>query len=143
MVRFDKIAVIEKVYPYVNATAAAEYKNGTFGTVADGVFTAGATGFYTIMQIEKGDDATSDDFVVNKDEPCRVCDLSNVVGQILNVTSAQLPATFSKGNKMVSKADGTLEVQTEAPTSNYLLVTEVTGFGANWLSLFALFNSNV
>jgi hypothetical protein len=130
MVRFDKIAVIEKTYPYVNATAAATYKNGTFGAVTNGVFTAGATGFYTIMQVEKGDDATSDDFVINKDEHCRVCDLSQVVGQILDVTSAQLPTTFAKGDKMVSKADGTLNVPGTAPTANYLLVTEVTAFGA-------------
>lgn len=130
MVRFDKIAVIEKVYPYVNATAAADYKNGTFGTVANGVFTAGATGFYTIMQIEKGDDATSDDFVVKAGSDCRVCDLSKVIGQILDVTSAQLPTTFAKGDKMVSKSDGTLNVPGTAPTANYLLVTEVTSFGA-------------
>lgn len=131
MVRFDKIAVIEKVYPYVKATAAAEYKNGTFGAVVDGVFTAGATGFYTIMQIEKGDDATSDDFVIKTEADCRVCDLSQVIGQVLNVTSAQLPDTFAVGDKMTSQADGTLEVPTTEPTEKYLLVTEVTSFGAN------------
>ncbi len=130
MVRFDKIAVIEKTYPYVNAKVAADYKNGTFGTVSNGVFTAGATGFYTIMQIEKGDDATSDDFAIKKDEDARICDLSKVIGEVLDVTSAQLPATFAKNDKMVSKADGTLEVPGTAPTASYLLVTEVTPFGA-------------
>lgn len=130
MVRFDKIAVVEKTYPYVSATSAAKYKNGTFGSVADGVFTAGATGFYTIMQLEKGDDATSDDFIINKDEPCRVCDLSQVAGQILDITSAQLPDTFAKDDKMVSTADGTLEAPSTEPTEKYFLVTEVTSFGA-------------
>ena len=81
MVRFDKIAVIEKVYPYVNAKVAAKYKNGTFGTVESGIFTAGATGFYTIMQIEKGDDAGSDDFVIDAGADCRICDLLQVVGR--------------------------------------------------------------
>ena len=131
MVRFEKISTTEKAYPYVDAIVAADYANGTFGTVTDGVFTAGATGFHVIMNIEKGDDATSDDYVVKKGEHARIADLSKVDGAALNITSKQLPTTIAKGDKAVSKADGTLEVPTEAPTAKYIEITEVTRFGAN------------
>ena len=131
MVRFDKISVTEKNYPFVDAVAAADYKNGTFGTVADGTFTAGATGFYVIMNVENGDDAKSDDYVVKKGEHIRVADLSKVDGAILNITSAQLPSGVKKGDKAVSKADGTLNVPAAAPTAKFVEITEITRFGAN------------
>lgn len=40
MVRFENISTTEKNYPQVDAVVAADYKNGTFGTVATGTFTA-------------------------------------------------------------------------------------------------------
>ena len=45
MIRFDKISATEKNYPFVDAVVAGDYLNGTFGTVSNGTFTAGATGF--------------------------------------------------------------------------------------------------
>ena len=115
MVRFDKISVTEKNYPYVDAVVAADYKNGTFGTVTEGKFTAGATGTFVIMK--KGSHA-------------RIGDLTTVVGAVLNVTSAQLPANVEKGNKLESQVDGTLKVNASAK-GTYLEVVEVTSFGAN------------
>ena len=135
MVRFEKISVTEKSYPFVNATVAADYANGTFGTVTDGVFTAGATGFYVIMNLEKGDDATSDDYVIKAGEPARIADLSQVDGAALNITRKQLPTTIAKGDKAVSKADGTLEVPVNHPTLNYIEITDITRFGANGKAL--------
>jgi len=131
MVRFDKISVTEKRYPFVKATADGEYMNGTFGTITDGVFKASATGFYVIMHVEKGDDAKSADYTVKKGEQIRVADLSKVDGEILNITSEQLPAGIKEKDKAVSKADGTLTVPGTAPTAKYLEVTEVTRFGVN------------
>lgn len=129
MVRFDTIGAAEKLYPYVKATAAAEYKNGTFGTVANGVFTAAASAFSVIMQVEKGDDMHSDEYVVNKDEEVRVCDLSKAVGYVVDITADELPETLEVGNKLVSTTDGILEVSASA-SSNCLEVTEVTSWGA-------------
>ena len=42
MIRFDKISATEKNYPFVDAVVAGDYLNGTFGTVSNGTFTAGA-----------------------------------------------------------------------------------------------------
>lgn len=129
MIRFDKISATEKNYPFVDAAVAGDYLNGTFGTVADGTFTAGATGFYAIMNLEDGDEAKSDEYVVKTGAHARIVDFTKVDGQILNVTSAQLPETFEKGNKLVSKVDGTLEVG--SPSNKYFEVVDVTRFGAN------------
>lgn len=128
MVRFENISTTEKNYPYVDAVVAADYKNGTFGTVATGTFTAGATGNYVIMNIEDGDDAKSDDYVIKKGAHARIADLETVIGAIVDITSAQLPASVVKGNKLQSQADGTLKVNTSA-TGLYIEVVEVTRFG--------------
>ena len=128
MVRFENISNTEKNYPYVDAVVAADYKNGTFGTVATGTFTAGATGNYVIMNIEDGDDAKSDDYVIKKGAHARIADLETVIGAIVDITSAQLPASVVKGNKLQSQADGTLKVNASA-TGLYIEVVEVTRFG--------------
>lgn len=130
MVRFENISTTEKNYPYVDAVVAADYKNGTFGTVVDGTFTAGANGTFVIMNIEDGDDAKSDDYVVKEDAHARIADLTKVNGASLSITSAQLPSTVAKGNKLEAQADGTLKVNASAKGS-YLEVTEVTSFGVN------------
>lgn len=128
MVRFEKISTTEKNYPYVDAVVAADYKNSTFGTVTTGTFTAGATGNYVIMNIEDGDDAKSDDYVIKKGAHARIADLETVIGAIVDITSAQLPASVVKGNKLQSQADGTLKVNASA-TGLYIEVVEVTRFG--------------
>lgn len=130
MVRFEDISTTEKNYPYVDAVVAADYKNGTFGTVVDGTFTAGANGTFVIMNIEDGDDAKSDDYIVKKDAHARIADLTKVNGVSLSITSVQLPSTVAKGNKLESQADGTLKVNASA-TGSYLEVAEVTSFGVN------------
>lgn len=128
MVRFEKLSTTEKNYPYVDAVVAADYKNGTFGTVATGTFTAGATGNYVIMNIEDGDDAKSDDYVIKKGAHARIADLETVIGAIVDITSAQLPSGVAKGNKLESQADGTLKVNASAK-GVYIEVTDVTRFG--------------
>lgn len=128
MVRFENISTTEKNYPYVDAVVAADYKNGTFGTVVTGTFTAGATGNYVIMNIEDGDDAKSDDYVIKKGAHARIADLETVIGAIVDITSAQLPTSVVKGNKLQSQADGTLKVNASA-TGLYIEVVEVTRFG--------------
>ena len=129
MIRFEKLSATEKVYPYVDATVAADYKNGVFGSVTSGVFTTGATGFYAIMNVEDGDDAKSADYVIKKGSHARIVNLELADGQVVNITSDLLPASFAKGDNMVSKADGTLNVPSAAPTVKYLEVIEPTAYG--------------
>ena len=128
MVRFEKLSTTEKNYPFVDAVVTADYKNGTFGTVTDGKFTAGATGSFVIMNIEDGDDAKSDAYIIKKNAHARIADLTKVVGAIIDITSAQLPTSVTKGNKLESQADGTLKVNASAK-GTYIEVTEVTHFG--------------
>ena len=130
MVRFEKLSPTEKNYPYISAKAAAEYKNGVFGEVVDEVFTIGATKFKVAMNIETGDDAKSDDFVIEKDGDMRIADLSLVPnGTILNITAGHLPSGAKEGDKMVSAATGNLVVPETAPTEEYLEVVEMTNYG--------------
>lgn len=126
MVRFETLAPEEKIYCYSDATVAADYKNGKFGTVASGVFTAG-TGFYVIMDVEKGDDAHSADYVVKKGAHARIANLALADGAIVDITSDQLPSTVAVTNKLDVNSSGDLVVGSGA--SDYLEVIEVTTFG--------------
>lgn len=127
MIRFEKLSATEQNYPFVDAVAAADYANGTFGAIVAGVFTKG-TGFKAIMQVEKGDAANTDAFKVLKDEHVRVVDFSKVDGQIVNITKDELPSTYAKGNKLVADSTGLLVVDGEA-TNNYFEVKEVVDYG--------------
>jgi len=127
MIRFEKLAATEKNYPFIDAVAVADYANGTFGTISDGKFTAGAS-FMAIMQIERGDDMKTDKFVVKKDEHIRVADFSKVDGHIVNITSDQLPKTYKAKDKLIADSTGKFVVSTSA-TNNYFEVIEPTRYG--------------
>lgn len=127
MIRFEKLAPTEKAYPFVDAIVADDYKNGTFGEVEDGTFTAG-TGFKAIMQVEKGDDMNTDKFKVFKDEHARIADFTKADGQIVNITADELPKTYTVGDKLVADANGVLSVSADA-ASEYFDVIEVTRYG--------------
>ena len=129
MVRFSNISTTEKNYPFVDAVVAADYVNGTFGTVADGTFTVAESGTYVIMNVESGDDAYSDDNTIVEGAHARVADLTLVNGAPLNITSAQLPDEVAVGDKLVANASGTLDVSADAST--YIEVTEITPYGVN------------
>lgn len=133
MIRFEKLAPTEKVYPFVNAVSDAEYKNGTFGTVTNGIFSAGES-FMAIMQIEKGNDMKTANFVVNKDEPVRIADFSKVDGCVVNITSDQLSENYAVGDKLAANKDGNLIVSTSA-TKNYFEITEVTRYGVRAIAV--------
>lgn len=127
MIRFEKLSATEKAYPFVDAVVADDYKNGTFGNVADGAFTAG-TGFKAIMQVEKGDDMKSDKFKIFKDEHARIADFTKADGQIVNITADELPETYKEGDKLVADATGVLTISEDA-TAEYFEVIEVTRYG--------------
>lgn len=128
MIRFEKLFP-EIAYPYQDAVAAAEYINGIFGTVSSGVFTAGA-GALCVMQVEKGDDARSDDFKVRQNEHVRVADLSadKVQGQIVNITANELPSTYAVGNILKAASTGLLVVDS-GESAKGLKIVEVTDYG--------------
>ena len=127
MIRFEKLAPTEKAYPFVDAIVADDYKNGTFGEVENGTFTAGA-GFKAIMQVEKGDDMNTDKFKVFKDEHARIADFTKADGQVVNITVDELPETYTVGDKLVAGANGILSVSTDA-TNNCFDIIEVTRYG--------------
>lgn len=126
MVRYDKLAPIEKFYPFEDAVTAAEYINGTFGSVEAGVFTAG-DGFSVIMQVENGDNAGYEGYKIGKGAHVRVAHLDTTDGYIVDVTAEQLPSSYTKGNKLKANAEGKLEVGEGDKGS--LEIIEVTSYG--------------
>lgn len=125
MIRFEKLSVPETIYPFIDAEATDEYINGTFGTIAEDKFTAGA-GFCAIMQVEKGDKAYTDKFTVKKGERVRVADLEKAPGLIVNITSDELPESVEKDNVLVADENGMLKV---GSGNKSLKVIEVTDYG--------------
>lgn len=122
--RFEKLHADEHLYPYMDAVSAAEYVNGTFGTVTGDTFTKGA-GNMCVMQIERGDDAYYDNYTVKKDEHIRVANMAKAEGEIIDITAANLPATYAVGNVLVADTTGLLKVG----TGKGYEVIEVTDYG--------------
>lgn len=133
MIRFEKLAPTEKTYPFVNAVSDAKYKNGTFGTVTNGVFSAGKS-FMAIMQVEKGNDMNTTDFVVNKDEQVRIADFSKVDGCVVNITLDQIDGEYAAGDKLIADEDGNLAVSATV-TKNYFKIIEVTRYGVRAIAV--------
>lgn len=104
MIRFEKLASTESVYPFVDAVVAADYKNGTVGAVADGTFTSGA-GFMAVMQVEDGDKAMTAEYAVPAGKHARIADFSKVDGHVVNITKEQLPEAYKVGDKLVGNGE--------------------------------------
>ena len=113
MVRFEKLIVPEKVYPYVDCTCATAVMNGCFGTVSDGVFTPGA-GTYCVMQVERGDNAHSDAYRTVPGGHIRVADMTLVQGigeVIVNITADNIATTtYAVDDALAANANGKLAV---------------------------------
>ena len=83
MIKFSKISQIEHgEYPFEDAVVNADVLNGAFGEVADGVFTASASGKKVIMQVEVGDDAGLAEYKIPAGSHVRVLDPSKVEGDL-------------------------------------------------------------
>lgn len=128
MIRFEKLAPTEKGYPFEDAIAADSYINGTFGDVAEGKFTKGDK-FKAIMQVEKGDNANSGKFKVEKGEHVRVVDFNQCDGAIVNITSDNIKsyATTDKGYKV--DTDGMLTKDDTLEEASGFKVIEHTDYG--------------
>lgn len=123
MVKFSTIGQIEKKYAFEDAVAGADVLNGDFGAVTAGEFTVDADAVKAIMQVEVGDDADLDEYPIKKGEHVRVVDLAAFDSETIEVYGAQLPDTYSKGDKLVSDANGKLI--TGGSTAPYFEITKV------------------
>lgn len=123
MIKFSTIGQIEKKYAYEPAKAGADTFNGAFGTVADGVFTAGADATKAIMNIETGDNAYYDTYPIAKDTDLRVVDLTKFNGETIEIYGNELPVGVAVGDKLTSDTNGALV--TGATAAPYYEVTKV------------------
>ena len=128
MVRFEKLAIPETIYAFVDATTAAEYTNGTFGTISSDVFTAGA-GNFCIMQVEWGDKAYSDEFTIPAGAHARVADMAKGEGLVINITANELPSSFAVGDVLKSDSNGKLVINSAQSAKGYKVI-EITDYGA-------------
>lgn len=123
MIKFNSIGQIEHgEYPFEDAIVETEMKNSALGNVTDGKFTTGAAATKAIMNIEVGDGADMPEYTISKGSRVRVGDLSKI--RKFEIYGYPLPSTYKKGDKFVSKADGSLEVKAGA-TGTYLEVKDV------------------
>ena len=123
MVKFSSISQIEKKYAFEDAIASADVLNGDFGAVTEGAFAVGVTATKAIMQDENGDNAGLDEYPIKKGEHVRVVDLSAYNGETIEVYGAQLPDTYSKGDKLISDTNGKLV--TGGSVAPYFEITKV------------------
>lgn len=128
MIIFNTIGEFEKYDSLSSVKAAADYVNGTLGTVENGVFTAKAAGTHFVYEVEKGDDMYLDSYTVKKDAQIRVCELAKLNGKEVRITSVNLPKTVAEKDKLTSNASGTLVVSSSA-TAPYLVVKELRPYG--------------
>lgn len=112
------ISKIEKEYPYADAIMAADTANGTFGTVSNGTFTKGA-GTIALVDVERGDDAFTDDYVVPTGAHGRVCDFSKQDGAKVQITSQSYTGSgIAVGDTLIPNSSGVLE-EGEATTLGF------------------------
>ncbi len=126
MLKFHTIGQIEHENAFEDATIAVDTLNGAFGTVTAGAFAVAADSYKAIMQLEAGDDAGMAEYTIPAGKNVRVVDLSKFNGKTIEVYGAQLPATYAKGDKLVSDANGKLEVDAAA-AAPYFEITKIIG----------------
>lgn len=126
MIKFSRISQIEHAYHFEDAATDADVLNGAFGAVLDGKFAVAAGAMKAIMQVENGDDANMPKYKIAKGAHVRVVDLEAFAGELVEIYDYPLPATFVKGDKLVSDADGALIVDTAA-SETYLEITRIIG----------------
>lgn len=126
MIKFNTIGQIEHgEYPFEDAVAGADILNGDFGTVTDGEFACAATASKAVMQVEVGDDMGMDEYKITEGEHVRVVDLEKLEGKTVEIYGAQLPASYTVGDKLKSDAKGKLV--TGATAAPYLEITKIIG----------------
>ena len=130
-IKFNTVGQIEKTYPFEDAVVDVEVLNGAFGEVRDGKFTVAENATKAVMNVENGDDAGLDEYNIPAGSPVRVIDLVSLAEQYpkntkVEIYGAQLPATYKKGDKLVSDVNGKLVVS-EGASAPYFEITNVIG----------------
>lgn len=125
MIKFNTIGQIEKGYYFENAVIETAILNGDFGEVADGVFNVAAKATKAVMQVEVGDDMGMDEYPIPNGSHVRVLNLEELNGKTVEIYGAQLPSTYTKGDKLESDAKGKLV--TGATVAPYLEITKIIG----------------
>ncbi len=124
MIKFNSIGQIEHgEYPFEDAVIDTAMNNGAFGSVDAGKFTPGATATKAIMNIEVGDDADMPEYAIPKGSHVRVGDLTKI--KKFEIYGYPLPSAYKKGDKLVSKADGSLEVKADVISGSYFTINDV------------------
>lgn len=125
MIKFHTIGQIEKQYVMEDAVVDTEVFNGAFGSVSSGKFTPAANATKAIMKIEVGDNAGLDKYPIAAGSHVRIVDFAKINGQYIDIIGYPLPDAFAVNDKLVSKADGSLE--TGGSAAPYYEVTEIIG----------------
>lgn len=100
MFKFRTLGQVEHgEYPFEDAVADSDVKNGAFVDVTNGKFTAGTSGKKVIMQLENGDNEAMPEYIIPKGSHVRVLDPSKVKGE-LEVYGYPLPETFKAGDAL-------------------------------------------
>lgn len=138
MIRLESIKASEKLYPYVDVECGKDCKNGTVGYLDgagdEAIFYPVNKGQYVVMQVEKGDDMHTAEFIVKEGERVRVLDMFKAVGEVVNITADNIVdgmdavKNFGEGTKLISNADGDLE-ENDAPDDIHFVVKEKTRYG--------------
>ena len=105
-IEYSSVAQFEKEYNFVDAVSESNVINGAWGTITAGKFVPGA-GTYAVMQIEYGDNAGKEDYVIPAGEHLRLLDLTkvgSVTGNKLVRLIGTVPAGVAVGDKV--KVDG-------------------------------------
>lgn len=127
-VKFSTVGQIEKNYLFEDAIIDTAMLNGTFGSVDEGKFTAGADATKAIMQEEAGDDAGLDEYLIPAGSHVRVVNLKALAEKYpvktIEIYGAQLPDGVKKGDQLKSDGDGNLVTGGD---STYYKVTKVLG----------------
>lgn len=122
-VEYTSVGQYEKEYNFENAVADVNVMQGAWGTITNGKFVPG-NGTYAVMQVEVGDEAGCEDYVIPAGADLRLLDttkVGQVTGNKLIRLVGTIPANVSVGDKV--KVDGNAVIS--KTSSGTLTVTRV------------------
>ena len=125
-IEYTTVGQYEKEYNFVDAVSDSNVINGAWGTITGGKFVPGE-GTYAVMQIEYGDNAGKEDYVIPAGEHLRLLDtekVGSVTGNKLVRLIGTMPDGIAVGDDVV--VDGYGVVTT---TSGVYEVTRVLNGG--------------
>ena len=118
-IEYTTVGQYEKEYNFVDCVSDSDVINGAFGTITSGKFVPGE-GTYAVMQIEDGNDAGKENYVIPAGRHLRLLDLTKV-GTVTGNKLVRLIGTMPDGievgdevivdgDAVVTTTDGVYEV---------------------------------